>query len=379
MLLHSCVLAPRLKEALSAGVTNKYGRMFPGLPGLAVDETLLLDLGKSGSPMDAPVGPDEAGAATDNLRIPAGWPLFGQFVAHDITADRSLLQHHARTDELRNFRTPQLDLESVYAAGPGGTPYLYDVDDPDMFLLGLNDRGEPNDLPRNRQSVALVGDKRNDVHLIVSQLHVAFLKFHNAIVEYLRGQATPADLIFDHAQRLVQWHYQWIVVNEYLPLAVGESLVTDILENGPRCYIYETEPFLPVEFADAAYRFGHSQIRAHYQLNDTARGAIFPFCSGGCPVPADHVLDWRRFFALDDARPPQPSKRIDTLLVHPLIDLPLAVVGETPIPEYTSLAVRDLQRSQRTRSPFRRDYRARDGYFAACAGRDWPSREGLAR
>ncbi len=346
MVTHSCVLAPHLKEDLSIGVAGKYGRMFPDLPGLDVDETALLDLGKIGAPMDAPIQPDEAGTASDNPRVPAGWPLFGQFVAHDITADRSLLQHHASSGELINFRTPQLDLESVYAAGPGGSPYLYDLDDPDKFLLGVNEKGEPHDLPRNRQGVALVGDKRNDVHLIVSQLHVAFLTFHNAIVDHLRAQGMPADLVFDHARRLVQWHYQWIVVHEYLPLSVGAAVVEDILTNGLRSYTVETMPFIPVEFADAAYRFGHSQIRAIYQLNEAARGPIFPFCSGGCPVESARVLDWRYFFALDAAHPPQASKRIDTLLVHPLIDLPFAVVGATPIPEYTSLAVRDLQRSR---------------------------------
>ena len=37
----------------------------------------------------------------------AGWPFFGQFVAHDITADRSALQSHADPSRLRNARSPQ--------------------------------------------------------------------------------------------------------------------------------------------------------------------------------------------------------------------------------------------------------------------------------
>jgi len=319
--------------------------MFPDLPGLATDEEYLLALGRSGSMMDVLSRQDDQDAKADNPRIPAAFPFLGQFIAHDITADRSLLQHHARLNELRNFRTPRLDLECLYASGPGGDPYLYDLDDLDKFLLGINDIGNLDDLPRNRQGRALVGDPRNDVHLIISQLHLAFLKFHNRVVDYLRDQGTPAADAFKEAQRLVRWHYQWIVVHEFLPLTVGETLVDDLLANGPQFYAYEDSPFIPVEFADAAYRFGHSQVRTLYTLNaGGAKGGIFPECAGTCPVPHDRVVDWRYFFRVDDNFPPQPSKKIDTSLAHSLIDLPQSVVGETEIPEQHSLAYRDLER-----------------------------------
>ena len=183
MSTHSCVIAPQLKDALSMAEGGKYGRMFPDLPSPDTDETLLLTLGRSGSVMDAASSHDDTGASTDKFRTPAGWTFFGQFIAHDFTADRSLLLHHARLNELRNFRAPRLDLESMYSAGPTGSPYLYDLDDADKFLLGVNDQGEMEDLPRNRQGRALLGDPRDDVHLIISQLHLAFLKFHNAVVD----------------------------------------------------------------------------------------------------------------------------------------------------------------------------------------------------
>src|SRR5947209_6164542 len=222
MSTHSCVIAPRLKDSLATADASKYGRMFPDLPSPVTDEAILLKLGRAGSMMDAASRVGENEASTDNPRIPAGFPFLGQFIAHDITSDRSLLLHHARLNELRNFRTPRLDLESMYAAGPIGSPYLYDLDDPDKFLIGLNDQEELRDLPRNRQGRALLGDPRDDVHLIISQLHLAFLKFHNAIVDHLRAKGVPAANVFSQAQRLVRWHYQWIVVNEFLPLTVGE-------------------------------------------------------------------------------------------------------------------------------------------------------------
>jgi len=345
MSTHSCVIAPHLKGPLSRVEEGKYGRMFPDLPGLATDEEYLLALARSGSMMDVLSRQDDQDAKADNPRIPAAFPFLGQFIAHDITADRSLLQHHARLNELRNFRTPRLDLECLYASGPGGDPYLYDLEDLDKFLLGINDIGNLDDLPRNRQGRALVGDPRNDVHLIISQLHLAFLKFHNRVVDYLRDQGTPAADAFKEAQRLVRWHYQWIVVHEFLPLTVGETLVDDLLANGPQFYAYEDSPFIPVEFADAAYRFGHSQVRTLYTLNaGGAKGGIFPECAGTCPVPHVRVVDWRYFFRVDDNFPPQPSKKIDTSLAHSLIDLPQSVVGETEIPEQHSLAYRDLER-----------------------------------
>jgi hypothetical protein len=342
MSTHSCVIAPHLKDSLST--TDKYGRMFPGLPCPETDENILLTLGRS--VMDAATRTSD-GAATDNPRIPAGFTILGQFVAHDITADRSLLLHHARLNELRNFRSPRLDLESVYSAGPGGSPYLYDLDDPDKFLLGVDDRGEFNDLPRNRQGRALLGDPRDDVHLLIAQWHLAFLKFHNAIVDHLRAQGVAPANVFGEAQRLVRWHYQWIVVHEFLPLTVGEDLMQDVLSNGIKFYTYTDAPYIPVEFADAAYRYGHSQIRSLYTLNDFgAKGQIFPDCAGTSPVRHDHVVDWKYFFQVNDQHPPQASKRIDTLLAHALIELPVAVVGTTTIPEERSLAYRDLVRGE---------------------------------
>jgi len=347
MSAHSCVIAPHLKGSITSVEDGKYGRMFPDLPGLEVDEDFLLALGRSGSVMDAASRPDELDTRNDNPRIPAAFAFLGQFIAHDITADRSMLRHHARLNELRNFRTPRLDLEYLYAAGPTGDPHLYDLDDLDKFLLGVNDIGKQDDLSRNRQGRALVGDPRNDVHLIISQLHLAFLKFHNQVVDYLRDQGVPSSDVFSEAQRLVRWHYQWIVVHEFLPLTAGEALVDNLLNNGPQFYEYDERPFIPVEFADAAYRFGHSQVRSVYILNDSGtKGQIFPDFAGTCPVLHDRVVDWAYFFNVEEQRPPQASKRIDTLIAHSLIDLPRSVVGDTDIPEQHSLAYRDLMRGQ---------------------------------
>ncbi|HKH12791.1 MAG TPA: heme peroxidase family protein [Rubrobacter sp.] len=344
---HSCVVDPGLKDAqavrgLSGG---RYGRMFPGLPPCEVDVEGAVALGASASRMDATL--PVVDAALQNPRIPAGFSVLGQFVAHDITADRSLLAPHATLEEIRNARAPRLDLECVYGDGPVGNPFLYDKDDPDKLLIGANAAGEPaDDLPRNQQGTALVGDPRNDVHLLISQLHLAFLRFHNRLVDRLRGAGVPGGEVFDEARRLVRWHYEWVVVHEFLPLTVGEELLADLEAGGRKFYEPAESPTIPVEFSDAAYRFGHSQITPTYRLNDASGGVtIFPDCLGGRPVPPGRVIDWSWFFDVPGSgHAPQPSRKLVASLTHALIELPEQIVGHTEIPAHHSLASRDLQR-----------------------------------
>ena len=337
---HSCVVHPELKDYQPS--SSKYGRMFPRLPPCE-EEVAIVGLGRAASRMDSTL--PVVGAALENPRIPAGFAIFGQFVAHDITADRSLLAHHAVAGELQNFRSPRLDLECLYGDGPVGNPFLYDANDADKLLLGMNAAGEPDDLPRNHQGVALLGDPRNDVHLLISQLHLAFLKFHNRVVDWLRERGIADDDVFEEARRLVRWHYEWIVVNEFLPLSAGEEVVADVLKNGRKYYEPGEKPAIPVEFSDAAYRFGHSQITPVYRLNDAVGDlTIFPDCLGFRPVPPERVLDWSWFFDVPGAHAPQPSRKLVASLTHALIDLPEQIVGHTEIPEHHSLASRDLQR-----------------------------------
>ena len=57
-------------------------------------------------------------------------------------------------------------------------------------------------------------------------------------------------------RRSLAWHYQWLIVNEFLSGLVGAGLIAEIETSGPRFYRPAGEPFIPVEFADAAYRYG---------------------------------------------------------------------------------------------------------------------------
>jgi hypothetical protein len=326
--------------------SGKFGRMFPLLQSAAFDRQRLSELGAGGGLMDP--------GSEHNLPhpdLPAGFVFLGQFIDHDITFDTtSSLERQNDPEGIQNFRTPVLELDSVYGAGPDATPYLYS----DGVRL-LIDAAAPRDLPRNSTSTALIGDPRNDENLLIAQLHHAFLRFHNAIVDDLEGTVDGSEL-FEAAQQEARWHFQWIVLHDFLPRMVGQKLVDDIYTadctgTGRRYYTWRHEPFIPIEFAVAAYRFGHTLIPGHMKVNDefmTGGSHEIPLfdpheigdsdpddLSGGVRAPRRYV-DWRNFFDTGDDLH-QPARQFNHILSGPLFTLPFS-------PDIPSLAERNLLR-----------------------------------
>jgi hypothetical protein len=315
--------------------------MFPDLPAARFEEGRLLALGSAGSLCDG-------GACDTESHIEAGQPFFGQYLAHDLTADRSPLRVHGDITTLRNARTPRANLEALYGAGPVGSPYLFDQADPAKLLLGVGGR----DLPRNQQGIALIGDPRNDVHAFMTGLQVAFIRAHNRLVDRLRVDGVPEPELFDDARRALIWHYQWVILNDFLPNLVGEAMMASVLEDGLRFYHITDEPFIPVEFADAAYRYGHSQIKGDYQLRRGGpRYPVFPDLAGFRPLASEHVIDWSMLFDVAGCPPAQRAKPIDGQLPASLIRLPESITGTVEVSAYRSLAARDLQRGMGTGLP----------------------------
>ncbi len=336
-----CV-TPTARAQANSAEGGMFGRLFPQLAAAPFDQGHDLALAVAGGPMDIGQRDDDA---FDNPRIPAGWAFFGQILAHDMTRDRAPLQPNQVLDGLRNYRRPRLDLECVYGDGPLGQPYLYDNADGDKLLVAPNDQGEPNDIPRTHQGIAVIGDQRNDTYLFIAHLHVALLKLHNRLVDTARADGVSPGQVFETAQRLTRWHYQWVVVNEYLPLHAGEEDVAQVLNNGPQLLTAERPPFVPVEFAAAVFRFGHAQVRTYYDVNEAiGRIALFPDLVGQRPLLAAQVPDWRRFFTFPGEPAPQASKRIDALYTHGLMHLPPQLTGALAQPEHAALAYRDIQR-----------------------------------
>jgi len=313
--------------------------MFRSLPPFAPTDAALEALADSMA--DAP-----AGAPGDNPDIPSAYTYLGQFVDHDITFDPvSNLDRLNDPDALNTFRTPRFDLDSLYGRGPADSPYLYNQEDPASLLVGANTgkEDEPVDLPRNQQGRALIGDPRNDVHFIVSQLHLGFIRFHNAVVDRLRFDVEPGEL-FAEARRVVTWHYQWVVVHDFLARLVGPELLGQVLVTSPRSgnaraalrfFTWRNQPFMPVEFSGASYRFGHSMVRDVYRINDTLEplpiltdirvANRLQHLGGFRVLPKGWTVQWKHFLPLDGATTPQQSRRIDTKLAEPMRKLPPAI------------------------------------------------------
>src|SRR5215467_11971880 len=282
-----CLAPARTADVPTGG--GRYTRLFPELPPLAVDVELVRALGRPGGTCDS------ASRMRGEARtVAAGWPVFGQYLAHDTTADRSPVTHHDDEELLRNVRSARLDLECLYGDGRVANPYLYRHDDPARLLLGINDRGQAADLPRNQEGIALIGDPRQDVHTLISQLQVAMIRAHNRLVERLRADGVAEADLFDEARRALTWHYQWVVLHDFLPVTIGADRTARLLEEGPRYFGRDGAVAIPLEFADAAYRYGHGQMRQRYRVQrDGPELTLFPDLLGFRPVPAERAVDWR--------------------------------------------------------------------------------------
>lgn len=338
---------------------GRFGRLFPELRSLRTFQPGSVELGKLGGAMDGG-NPPPSDTSQNNPRIKAGYTFLGQFIDHDLTLDTtSVLQQQIDVEGSRNFRTPVLELDSLYGLGMAAQPSLYDRNNPGRFLL--SDSG--NDLPRNSQGSALIGDPRNDENILVSQLHLLFLKFHNKVFNEHTDTSLGTTARFEAAQKLVRWHYQWIVVNEFLPRIVGNQNVKKLLKATE--LPFPDGPFMPVEFSVAAYRFGHSQVRPGYRVNPGAGAALFPDdpsappsdgdLRGGRPVPDRLLVDWSLFFGPQA----QPSKLVDTRISSVLIRLPDGVVPPGTPDAQRSLATRNLQRGIDALLPSGQDVAAR--------------------
>jgi len=339
-------------------------------------------LGTAMTEEDAPPGGELQ--AQGNSTIPPVYTYWGQFIDHDITlntdnnqgiadvtrADLKPIPPHTVVAGLHNGRLPALNLDSVYGDGPtfpGDTP----TDAADMYdgirlqlsevVAAPGDAIAPaDDLERDlfrsgSSTTAVVGDSRNDENLIVAQLHVAFVRFHNAVLDVV--QDAPGDPLDDRAlfarvQQLVRWHYQWLVVHDYLKTITQTGVVDKVLLGGNKFFTERSGGvYMPLEFSAAAFRFGHTMVRAFYDYNrnfgrkGNASGRLAPFATfaqmfaftgsardqNGLPrpfdgrsnttLPGNWVIEWDRFVDKGAVRPDHFARRIDTQLAPPLFEM----------------------------------------------------------
>jgi hypothetical protein len=288
--------------------------------------------------------------------VPSGYVYFGQFIDHDVTKDnRYLSDAKPDVEETDNYRTAKLDLESLYGKDPEQVPCIYEIDRERLKLgwtleakdmYGHRIPSSLDDLPRTPDGTAITIDPRNDENLIVAQLHVLFAKFHNRALELIKSSQPllspgspppgPGTELFRRARRFVTWHYQWLIVNDFLPSLTRLAVLNDINAPGSkprifrRWYIPKDDPVaLPIEFAVAAFRFGHSMVRDRYSLSKNIGGVpaleIIRMTHRGCGIksqlPANYVIDWERFFAKMPGKVNR-AELIDDFITETLYELP---------------------------------------------------------
>ncbi|MFM9921724.1 peroxidase family protein [Variovorax sp. H27-G14] len=322
-------------------------------------------------------GPDPE----ENILVPAGYTYFGQMVDHDLTFDSTSTLDPETGSAPTNLRTPRFDLDCLYGDGPDAQPFMYDAagekllfkNDPPGSSTGPK-AVAARDLLRNPNGRAIIGDKRNDENSIVSQLQLAFVKYHNAVVDALKTRAPSTwsvpDRLFPSARNEVRWTYQRLLVDDFLPRIIHAEVLDNLHhrtpdERAPNYALYPPEKRynLPREFVAAAYRFGHSGVRTGYRMNAGTgnRFSIFPASNdptttagadsllGFDPITNNQVIDdWGRFFpktlplvlptesratAADETESVavrlQFAYKLDPTLVDPLGVLPRAqVAGE---------------------------------------------------
>ncbi len=313
----------------------------------------------------------------------AGYTYFGQFIDHDLTLDLTPLSDASeKIEQTQNFRTAFLDLDHLYGGSPNISPFLYETGNhnAERFLIGKTIetpelKASSDDLPRNSQGIALTGDPRQDENLILAQLHVAFLKLHNLVIDQPDElNASPhyrrkGDSDFATAQRVVRWHYQWSVRHDYLETILDPLVAENLRRFEEEKQLIRTIDFgIPIEFSVGAFRFGHTMVRDVYKtgVNDLHNKevkltALFERTGskgGAAPaLPAEWVVSWERFFAI----PPRTSlvnraRKIDTQIANALHHLDEQTVKDINLPLPSDhlepkLAVRTLLRGFRIGLP----------------------------
>lgn len=395
-----------LPAHINAEECTSFGYFFPDAPIPDFNEKTEDHLGELFANM--------VGRATDPTdgALPPIFTYLGQFIDHDITNQMDI--DPAVTDNIgpidpqdrdvvlaaiKNQRTGQLDLDSLYGPqNPSSNPTLNKLmaamrfpADPAKMRLAFPDPNTkfvaefPTDraadllrlervfgqevtqadldaLPDDHKGLfldsdgnpnlsrALIGDNRNDENLFISQVHMAFLRLHNTMVDAIRadnpGLSTTA--VFENARRAMQWTYQWMIMNIYLPGLCDPVALRDVVQSDAvlygdflgQCDLDHGMP-MPLEFSVAAFRFGHSMVRPGYDWNDRfgrdkdGNGDLAPFelffaftANGNPPMfgestklPANWVGDFTRLVTANATRPDRVARLIDTKVALPLTNM----------------------------------------------------------
>ncbi len=323
---------------------GKFSKLFD-LPGLEVSEEEAAIIGGPGGLMH------DFDGNTPDCDVPAGYIFLAQFIDHDITLDttsdlRGSPLPTEDIEKLPNIRSASLDLDCVYGFGPGGSPHIYDPARPGRIAENPNGY----DLARSPGGVALIGDPRNDENIFVAQTQLLFHRRHNKLYVERAGQD------FEKAQQQTRFHYQWIVLFDFLKRICDPEVwsfaadkICDPKSKFPYCYGLDAHGKLPmpVEFSVAAFRVGHTMVRSKYAINANHTDielfdAAFS-TEGFSESPEELAIDWAYMLEMDPCHRPTMSKAFDPFLADEIQSMPRAVVNSNN-PADRALAFRNLLR-----------------------------------
>ncbi|HWM24928.1 MAG TPA: peroxidase family protein [Chthoniobacterales bacterium] len=297
----------------------------------------------------------------------AGYTYFGQFIDHDLTRDDTPLIN-AGDDEpcdIENHRSPWLDLEILYGDGPCSLSHrdLYAADGA-SFRLGTDVHtpfGEEFDVPLDAQKEPQLADRRNRENPFIRQIHAMFLKLHNAAVKELPRTLGSRER-FERARDRVRWQYQYLVRHDFLRTVCKQEVYQQIM-GGTRLVDWGAGGFsIPIEFSQAAFRFGHSMVRDSYILNGLSIGGgiagtpletLFDEANQPGPILSHRYVDWDRFLGGVSTTGTEFAEFINTgiplALFHlRLHDVALFVKSVGFDPGELQLPIRTLQRGAAT-------------------------------
>jgi hypothetical protein len=234
--------------------------------------------------------------------IDAGYTYLGQFIAHDIVPERSG----------GRLVRPYLQLDSLY-----GDDHAYLILRDSLFDIRPSIDGGPDDLPRGDDGVACIPERRNDDNVIVAQFHVLWQRFHNLMLT----SGCAGD--FAEARRLTTLTFQLVVVEDYLRQVLAPNVYYSYFHHGER-WLGLDPTRIPREFSHAAFRFGHSMVRAKYRSlpghprSDVDVGELF---RARRPLSSEYRVDWKGFFGWPGA-PAQSSLAINTYITPAMRSVP---------------------------------------------------------
>lgn len=204
--------------------------------------------------------------------IPAAYTYFGQLLSHDLSF------FSGEPSALRNLRSPMLDLDNVYGDDSRTNAYLFGPNG--EFRVDRTGSGDA-DLPRMQGGEAVIPDFRDDVTIMLSQMHLAWMRFHNGLLRARQGNfvpCTPGTTAFDELRTAVLSVYQWIVVHDYLRRMIDPTVwsAVELALTDLSCWAASPlrlsrigDSRIPVELVFGVLRFGHAMVRDSYRLNGT--------------------------------------------------------------------------------------------------------------